>query len=369
MNFDIELNSNNLEENVKLIALQLKPQWSQSAESIQIKCLSGGITNSLYACYLQENDLNHKDTILFRIYGPNTEDFISRSDEIQTMIQMKACDIGPQYYGNFKNGICYELLPGTILDRQDVYVEKIYSKVALQIAKMHFSNFEGFKTADAVSANQEIFLFNKLWKLFSLLKTDYQTNMRDMTDEYSKSIPIKSELEKEINFVKICLTAYTTKMKSLLVFSHNDLLLGNIIYDSALDVIKFIDYEYGAFNFQAYDIANHFNEFAGVDSPDYSLFPNKDYQLKWLTLYLNAFYEKVNEFYADKNEADQAVLVDTGLVESFYTEVNMFTAASHLLWGIWSLVQAQNSNIEFNFVNYAHIRLNEYFKSKQQFLC
>lgn len=28
--------------------------------------------------------------------------------------------------------------------------------------------------------------------------------------------------------------------------------------------VKFIDYEYAGYNYQAYDIGNHFNEFAGT---------------------------------------------------------------------------------------------------------
>ena len=72
-------------------------------------------------------------------------------------------------------------------------------------------------------------------------------------------------------------------MKS--VFSHNDLLLQNIVVTEnqglillakpnfemchlralcLLDRAFFIDYEYGAFNYEAYDIANHFNEWAGI---------------------------------------------------------------------------------------------------------
>lgn len=31
-----------------------------------------------------------------------------------------------------------------------------------------------------------------------------------------------------------------------------------------LGTVKFIDYEYADFNYQAYDIGNHFNEFAGT---------------------------------------------------------------------------------------------------------
>jgi len=31
--------------------------------------------------------------------------------------------------------------------------------------------------------------------------------------------------------------------------------------------VKFIDYEYAGYNYQAYDIGNHFNEFAGKNMP------------------------------------------------------------------------------------------------------
>lgn len=47
------------------------------------------------------------------------------------------------------------------------------------------------------------------------------------------------------------------------MFAHNDLLLGNVIYDEPNGTVSFIDYEYAAYNYQAYDIANHFNEFVG----------------------------------------------------------------------------------------------------------
>lgn len=48
-----------------------------------------------------------------------------------------------------------------------------------------------------------------------------------------------------------------------MVFAHNDLLLGNILVDENTDEVRFIDYEYAAYNFQAYDIGNHFAEYAG----------------------------------------------------------------------------------------------------------
>lgn len=53
------------------------------------------------------------------------------------------------------------------------------------------------------------------------------------------------------------------KVNSPVVYAHNDLLLGNVLYNQEQENVVFIDYEYTAFNYQAFDIANHFAEFAG----------------------------------------------------------------------------------------------------------
>lgn len=53
------------------------------------------------------------------------------------------------------------------------------------------------------------------------------------------------------------------KLNSPVVYSHNDLLLANILYNKKQNTVTFIDFEYTAFNYQAFDIANHFAEFPG----------------------------------------------------------------------------------------------------------
>lgn len=45
---------------------------------------------------------------------------------------------------------------------------------------------------------------------------------------------------------------------------HNDLLLANVILDPSHSHVVFIDYEYAGLNYQAFDIGNHFAEFAGL---------------------------------------------------------------------------------------------------------
>lgn len=363
LEFDIELNRDNLQENIHKICPEFKPHWS--GEPITIKHLSGGITNSLYACHLGSKKWNDSDTVLFRIFGLNTEEFISRTDEVTTMMLMKKFELGPQIYGRFKNGICYELLPGDILTQDDVYNEAIYTKVAEAMALMQFSKFDGFETTDPAKKD-DLFIFAKLDKLFSLLKEDYKTTMPDMTNEVLERIPSKLQLKDECDFLKSYFIEYTTKRNSLIVFSHNDLLLGNIIFNRDSDCIKFIDYEYGQMNYQAYDIANHFNEFAGVDTVDYSFFPGKEFQKKWLKIYLNAFYKLVNKFY--ENEPEKQRTVNETMIEELYDEVNKFTAASNLIWSIWSFIQAQNSTIDFDFVEYGSTRYGRYLSDKKRLI-
>lgn len=60
------------------------------------------------------------------------------------------------------------------------------------------------------------------------------------------------------------LYTHLVSLGSPIVFSHNDLLLGNVIYNEELNRVSFIDFEYAAHNFQAFDIGNHFTEFAGM---------------------------------------------------------------------------------------------------------
>ena len=38
-----------------------------------------------------------------------------------------------------------------------------------------------------------------------------------------------------------------------------------MILTGFVDEISFIDYEYGAYNYSAFDIGNHFNEYGGTD--------------------------------------------------------------------------------------------------------
>ena len=76
---------------------------------------------------------------------------------------------------------------------------------------------------------------------------------------FISEIPPMKDLYSEFTWMKNRLE----KLNNQIVFCHNDLLLANIIFDENKHSIQFIDMEYAAPNYQLYDIANHFCEFAG----------------------------------------------------------------------------------------------------------
>lgn len=79
------------------------------------------------------------------------------------------------------------------------------------------------------------------------------------TLRFEMLIPPYAVLEKEYQMMKETLS----RINSPVVFAHNDLLLGNVLYNQKEESVIFIDYEYTAPNYQAFDIVNHFTEFAG----------------------------------------------------------------------------------------------------------
>lgn len=74
---------------------------------------------------------------------------------------------------------------------------------------------------------------------------------------------------------------------------------------------------------------------SGIDEIDYDRYPSKEFQLQWLRVYLEEF--------------NGEPCVDSDL-EKLYVQVNQFALASHFLWAVWALIQAEHSTIDFDFI-------------------
>jgi len=113
--------------------------------------------------------------------------------------------------------------------------------------------------------------------------------------------------------------------------------------------IQMIDFEYSGYNYLAFDIANHFNEYAGGNGdakPNYLLYPSPSKQEEFLKAYMRAY----SQF-----GGDELVL------KELMVEVEAFALVNNLYWGLWALNQASNEGCaEFNYLLYAENRFRRY---------
>eukprot|EP01111_Echinosteliopsis_oligospora_P012049 TRINITY_DN4097_c0_g1_i2.p1 TRINITY_DN4097_c0_g1~~TRINITY_DN4097_c0_g1_i2.p1 ORF type:complete len:308 (+),score=75.63 TRINITY_DN4097_c0_g1_i2:200-1123(+) len=297
-----------------------------------LKKLTGGITNSLYIVTSDKVPARHRELpVVLRIYGVNTEKIIDRVKELKIQIESFHQGVGPKLWGVFKNGCVYAYLPGRDVELLEMNDPKISKMIAREVAKWHKLNMSGERVP-------------VLWRTIYNWSSQIPRTVED---------PAKNEVLQALN-VDLLITEVAEleeKLKqynSPVVFCHNDLLHRNLILSENGDAVFFIDFEYANFNFRGFDIANHFNEFAGFEV-DYSLFPSRETQLTFLREYLQALGE----------EATPEKL------EKLLAEVELFVLASHLYWGFWALIQSQNSEIDFDFFGYSKARFDQYYKVKQ----
>jgi len=339
---DINVDELNYEKGIIKILQVIRSNWKIS--DIKFKLFTDGITNKLVGCFYSDPESDFNDVILVRIYGNKTDLLIDRNAEKRNIKLLHGHKLAPQLYATFKNGLCYEYVPGVTPNSQSIYEPKIWKLVATHMANMH-------KLPLSSSQSMEPMLKTKTLKFLDLIPDKFTDQTKD--ERVKTAFPSVARLRDEFNELYSALE----KTNSPVLFCHNDLLPGNVIYTEESNKVTFIDYEYAEPNHQAFDIGNHFAEFPGIGSDniiDYTKYPSREFQLEWLRVYLK-------EFNSTPDVTDDEV-------ETLYKQVNKFALASHFLWTCWSLIQAEHSTIDFDFLRFGEIRYNEYLAKKDAFL-
>ena len=145
------------------------------------------------------------------------------------------------------------------------------------------------------------------------------------------------------------------------------------------DPVVLIDFEFSSYNYRGFDIANHFNEwmydYRRKDYPYYfrntDKFPRREQQETFVRTYVATFLEQ-QTIIRENNGLEVGDLgskkSSLSIEKSILREVSVFCLASHLLWTLWSLKQAQTSNIPFAYYSFAKDRMEDYRDLKVQAL-
>ncbi|XP_022234850.2 choline/ethanolamine kinase isoform X1 [Drosophila obscura] len=142
--------------------------------------------------------------------------------------------------------------------------------------------------------------------------------------------------------------------------------------DSALDTsftndnepdLIIIDFEYCAYNYRGYDLANHFIEWTfDYTNPQFPYFHHN------ASNYATAQQRRdfiVN--YLKKYHDDENYNPTVQELENVDAEIQFFTMMSHLFWSLWSVINV-TSAIEFGYWEYGIARILEYQRLKAAYL-
>ncbi|XP_038561764.1 ethanolamine kinase 1-like isoform X2 [Micropterus salmoides] len=343
---DIHVNEHEPRRGILDLLSRLRPHWK--AKDIQLKTFTEGLTNQLIGCYV--GSLQEPGCVLVRLYGRMTELYLNRDREMEMFQVFHAHGCGPQIYCSFQNGICYEFVTGAVLDDEMLRQPSIYRLIAAEMGRIH-----------SIQPKCGLPVEPLLWTKMSHFLTLVQSSINSSPDEqwHAKSpaalreVPNFETLSVEMESLK----RHLSHIDSPIVLCHNDLLTKNIIYNHKEGMVKFIDYEYADYNYQAFDIGNHFNEFAGVNDINCSLYPSRELQRDWLMAYLESY----------KQSTGHEVTVTEAEVTQLYIQVCKFSLASNFFWGLWAILQSQYSSIDFDFQRYSMARLRFYFEKKEEY--
>ncbi|XP_030243846.1 choline/ethanolamine kinase isoform X3 [Drosophila navojoa] len=142
--------------------------------------------------------------------------------------------------------------------------------------------------------------------------------------------------------------------------------------DSALDSsfmsdhepdLIIIDFEYCAYNYRGFDLANHFIEWTfDYTNPQFPYFHHYKHQYATVHQRRDFIVNYLKKYHDDEHyepHVDELDAVDA--------EIQLFTMLSHLFWSLWSVVNV-TSAIEFGYWEYGIARILEYQQLKSAYL-
>ena len=312
--------------------------------------------------------------LLVRVFGAKTDIMIDRLKDNSVFAELGALRFGPAFHGCFRNGRIEGWRNMRPLEPDEMGSVRFLPGIAKQLAVLHSLRPaclaahqavpELWDTCDKWLASVQELCFDDAAKAAVLARLDLGNLARQMTWLKTRLPPLAARGLHRASAAADAAQAFASEV----VFSHHDLLGGNILChpDEAIaadpvaypsEEVLFIDFEYGGFDFRGFDLANHFCEFAGYDFDVGKWYPSKAKQQLFFRAYVAATGGVPAAAQAQPGGEDE-------FFEALYDIVCRFALTSNFFWGLWAIIQARHSPIDFDFMEYARMRFKGYFYLK-----
>ncbi|KPI86309.1 putative ethanolamine kinase [Leptomonas seymouri] len=379
---------------------------------LQVKRLSGGITNELFHVY-DEEDVSA--SVVVRVFGKETDRVISRESELF----YQSLFIPTYVHGTnfliyaFLNG--FYTLPYTEMVTEATHIAHAMAEFQVRATcaalrdhsrpllrdsqnKEYWESFDNKlvdPTRDCSNCNVGVPKGKSRFHHESNYLMDSLTKWVELV--LSGEILQKVLEEKQAGFLE---TAHNLQRECAWMLSvlekergflpegvcHNDLLSANVMIHSTRKEVRIIDFDYTKRSFLLYDVANHFNEYPGLDCDYDTYFPSDTQMLQFIAEYRKGMRAALKKAWdADtmdnKNLSDEEQEIFPNAKALFWTDsseaeaeavaqwtrlAKLLTLASHLSWCVWSLLQEAVSTLDVDFLSYANVRYRRYVDVREE---
>lgn len=298
--------------------------------------------------FLTEAD--YPQTLLLRIYGPSSDQLISRDEELRILHTLSTqYGLGPKIYGTFLNGRVEQFFPSRALHAEELRVPKLSMGIARRMRELH--SVDPVKLGFDHGREKQPMIWTSIsqWLPAAEEMVSSLTALGGTWEMLGEEIAFhrfREELEQYRRWV----TGITNTDKEV-VFSHNDTQYGNLLLlDAELPRgvpdhhrLIVVDFEYASPNCRGYDIANHFHEWrANYHHPtlSHSLMPHGNYPTpeereRFYRSYLSVEMSQGEELLRDLAD------VDAAKVAQLEEETLRWSPASSAFWALWGLISAE----------------------------
>ena len=328
-------------------------------DSIEIKQMVEGLSNQLFRVTLKGSSTPSLfTTVLFRIYGEHVSSFYNPEHELKVFRTLSALGIGPKMVAHGPGWRIEEFHEDSIpLPVSWLQNPSTFTQIASILGRLHKIN-RSSKFPESEFVDRTPITLPRLddWVKEGLKALSTLPHHEALYERLriEQVLPLVDSLRSELDRI-----SHSEMVGKDVVFCHNDAQENNILVTPY--GLRLIDFEYADFNYQFADLGNTFNEFA-IDYlyPEAPLFkgtptdyPSLAARRMFASVYLSEYWGRpVMDDGAEGSAAIDQILE--------LTEVG--SQISHVLWGFWSLVRAQQQGGEcsFDFVEYARYRFDEF---------
>ena len=319
-----------------------------AAADVSVTRLGGAWSNYVYR-------VSHPSLppLLLRVYGGRRAEadvvapppLFSRAAELEVAQLVARLGLGPRLHAVFSNGRLEEFLTSPAGDQ-------LQPLTSAQLREPGVSACVGRRLAHFHSATSELRRDCRLWARLAEWQALAEAAAASLPAQPSWLQPVLRACPGRAAALHAALSGWSASGRpgSGDVLAHADVQHMNVLAAPGGEVrdVILIDYEYALCAPAAYDIGNHFCECAadygggeGDKMLDYrGRYPGAAARAAFCAAYLGEG--------ASAGDAE-------GLAEAAHAHA----CVSHLMWGLWGVVQAGRSQIEWDFLGYAKERFDE----------